>query len=96
MSTFLPPNSIPIHPNSSNLVLQIVVVVSGPHQRDAYEVLRLFALRMMLGWLCGRLGWGEKYDCIILDLKEYLEEAVGLLPLEIIVVDSSIDGLWEI
>lgn len=50
----------------------------------------LFHPHMMLRWLCGRLGWGEKYDCINLDQKkEYLEEAVGLLLLEKIMVDSS-------
>lgn len=54
------------------------------------SISHLFHPRMMLRWLCGQLEWGEKYNCIMLDQKkEYLEEAVGLLPLEKIRVDSS-------
>jgi hypothetical protein len=32
---------------------------------------------------------GERYDCIMLDQKEYLHEAVDMLPAEKIMVDST-------
>jgi NADPH:quinone reductase-like Zn-dependent oxidoreductase len=45
---------------------------------------------MVLRWLWGRFEWGERYDCIMLDQKkEYLEEAVRMLPVEKIMVDST-------
>ena len=54
------------------------------------SLLYLFHPRMVLRWLWGKFGWGEKYDCIILDpRKEYLEEAVRMLPVEKIMVDST-------
>jgi NADPH:quinone reductase-like Zn-dependent oxidoreductase len=44
---------------------------------------------MLLRWFWGKIGWGEVYDCIILEgKKEYLEDALKL-PLEKIVVDST-------
>jgi NADPH:quinone reductase-like Zn-dependent oxidoreductase len=54
------------------------------------SLLYLFYPRMVLRWLWGRFGWGERYDCIILDQKkEYLEEAMRVLPVEKIMVDST-------
>ena len=54
------------------------------------SLLYAFYPRMVLRWLWGRLRWGERYDCIILDQnREYLEEAVRVLPVEQIVVDST-------
>jgi NADPH:quinone reductase-like Zn-dependent oxidoreductase len=44
---------------------------------------------MLLRWFWGKIGWGEIYDCIILDgKKEYLEEALQL-PKEKIMIDST-------
>jgi len=54
------------------------------------SLLYLFWPRMVLRWAWGRYGWGEKYDCIVLDQKkEYLEEACETLSPEKIVVDST-------
>ena len=54
-------------------------------------LLYLFYPRMVLRWLWGRLGWGVRYECIVLDQRrEYLDEAVrGLAAGEQIVVDST-------
>lgn len=47
-----------------------------------------FAPRQWLRWAAGRLGVGERYDIITLDLKpEYLDEAKEL-PNEKIMIDS--------
>lgn len=44
---------------------------------------------MFWRWFSGKYGWGDAYDCIILDQKkEYLEEALELNP-EDILVDST-------
>ena len=55
------------------------------------SLLYLFYPRMVLRWLLGRVGWGSRYDCIVLDQRrEYLEEAVRVLASgEGIVVDST-------
>jgi hypothetical protein len=54
------------------------------------SLLYLLYPRMVLRWLWGRFGWSERYDCIMLDQKEeYLEEAVRMLPVEKIMVDST-------
>lgn len=46
--------------------------------------------RMALRFFWGRFGWGERYDCIMLDQKkDYLQEAVDMLPVEKIMVDST-------
>lgn len=46
--------------------------------------------RTVLRWFGGRFGLGERYDCIMLDQrKEYLHEAVDMLPAEKIMVDST-------
>jgi reticulon-4-interacting protein 1, mitochondrial len=45
--------------------------------------------RMVLTWVWGRFRWGERYDCIMLDQKEYLHEVVDMLPAEKIMVDST-------
>lgn len=49
----------------------------------------LYHPRMVWRWAMGRLGWGEVYDCVILEgRKDYLEEATRL-PREKIVIDST-------
>lgn len=54
------------------------------------SLLYLFHPRMVLRWLWGRFGWGEKHGCIFLNQKkEYLEEAVRVLPADKIMVDST-------
>lgn len=45
--------------------------------------------RMVYRWLMGKLGWGEVYDCVILEgRKDYLQEATELA-LDKIVIDST-------
>jgi NADPH:quinone reductase-like Zn-dependent oxidoreductase len=44
------------------------------------SLLYLLYPRMALRWFWGRFGLGERYDCIMLDQKEYLHEAVNMLP----------------
>jgi len=49
----------------------------------------LWTPRMVYRWLMGRLGWGEVYDCLMLEgRKDYLQEATEL-SLDKIVIDST-------
>ncbi|KAF2432379.1 NAD(P)-binding protein [Tothia fuscella] len=68
-----------------------VTIVGDKTSRNTMggSALYLTSPRMVLRWLYGKTGYGEVYDCIMLEgKKEYLEEATKL-PQDMIVIDTS-------
>ncbi|KIW94479.1 uncharacterized protein Z519_04455 [Cladophialophora bantiana CBS 173.52] len=76
------------------LAPQYVTIVGDKTSRAAMggPMIYLTHPRMVFRWLCGYLGLGQSYECIMLDArKEWLAETTRLDPDEDIVIDSVFD-----